>query len=88
MILLHLINRRGEVDSVSELRTKEGQHIELIMSSLNKSVAGRSMKQHQIDNKEALISYRRVSCRRYRKDNNNTLRNCRTNYFWGRTLGN
>ena len=41
-----------KVDNIKELRTREGECIELIMPALNKNIPGRDIKPHQIDNKE------------------------------------
>ena len=70
-----------EVDSIQDLRKREGQYISLIKPTLNKNIAGRSMKQYQIDNKDKLRIYRKNYYRKYRKDNYDTLKQYRQNYY-------
>ena len=49
------------------LRKREGEYIKTIKPTLNKNIAGRSMKQYQIDNKDKLRIYRNNYYRKYRK---------------------
>ena len=56
-----------EVDNIKELRKREGQYIKTIMPALNQNIAGRDIKQYQIDNKEELRTYRKIYYRTYRK---------------------
>ncbi len=48
-----------EINTLKELRTREGDYIKLIMPALNKNIPGRDIKQYQIDNKEQLRIYRK-----------------------------
>ena len=66
-----------EVDDIKDLRRKEGQYIKLIKPALNKNIAGRDIKQYQMDNKEELKIYRKLYYRKYRKDNYDILRKYR-----------
>ena len=70
-----------EVDGIKDLRRKEGEYIKLIKPALNKNIAGRSMKQYQIDNKDKLKIYRKNYYRKYRKDNYEHLKKYRQNYY-------
>ena len=56
-----------EINTLKELRTREGDYIKLIMPALNKIIPGRDIKQYQIDNKEQLRIYRKNYYRKYRK---------------------
>ena len=66
-----------EINTLKELRTREGGYIKLIMPVLNKNIPGRDIKQYQIDNKEQLRIYRKIYYRKYRKDNYNMLKKYR-----------
>jgi hypothetical protein len=70
-----------EVDDIKYLRKREGEYISLIKPTLNKNIAGRSMKQYQIDNKDKLRIYRKNYYRKYRKDNYEHLKKYRQNYY-------
>jgi hypothetical protein len=70
-----------EVDNIKDLRKREGEYIKLIQPTLNKNIAGRSMEQYQIDNKDKLRIYRKNYYRKYRKDNYEHLKKYRQNYY-------
>ena len=70
-----------EINTIKELRTREGDYIKLIMPALNKNIPGRDIKQYQIDNKEQLRIYRKIYYRKYRKDNYNMLKKYRQDYY-------
>ena len=76
-----LLIEEMEVDVVKDLRKREGEYIKTIKPTLNKNIAGRSMKQYQIDNKDKLRVYRKNYYRKYRKDNYNTLKQYRQEYY-------
>ena len=69
-----LLIEQIEVDDIKQLRQHEGQYIRLIESSLNSNIAGRTMKQYQIDNYEELQIYRRNYYRTYRTSNYQSLK--------------
>ena len=76
ILLIEEIN----VETMQELRKREGQYIKLIPGGLNKKIiAGRDMKQYQIDNYEALKVYRRNDYRKYRENNCQPLKFYRQN---------
>jgi hypothetical protein len=70
-----------EVDDIKVLRKREGEYIQTIRPTLNKNIAGRSMKKYQIDTKDTLRIYRRNYYRKYRKDNYEHLEKYRQNYY-------
>jgi hypothetical protein len=70
-----------EVDEIKDLRRREGEYIKTIKPTLNKNIAGRSMEQYQIDNKDKLRIYRKNYYRKYRKDNYEILKKYRQNYY-------
>lgn len=70
-----------EVDDIKDLRRREGEYIKLIKPTLNKNIAGRDIKQYQLDNKEELKNYRKLYYRKYRKDNYNRLNQYRKEYY-------
>ena len=75
-----------EVDAVKDLRRREGEYIKTVKPTLNKNIAGRSMKQYQIDNKDKLRIYRRNYYKQYRKDHYEHLKNYRQDYYKSRRL--
>ena len=75
-----------EVDSVKDLRRREGEYIKTVKPTLNKNIAGRSMEQYQIDNKDKLRIYRRNYYKQYRKDHYEHLKNYRWDYYKSRRL--
>ena len=52
-ILYILLIEQLKQNSVQELRTREGGYMKLIKPSLNKYIAGRSVREYQIDSYEA-----------------------------------
>ena len=63
-----------EVNSIQELRKREGSYMKFIKPNLNTNIAGRTMNEYQIDNYESLKNYPRTYYRKYRKDNYNELK--------------
>ena len=70
-----------EVDTIQDLRRREGEYIRPVKPTLNKNIAGRDTKQYQIDNKESLNIYRKLYYRKYRRDNYDTLKQYRKDYY-------
>ena len=80
-VFLYLIIEQLEVNTIQYARKREGEYMKLIMPSLNKNIAGRDARQHQIDNYEALKNYRRNYYRTYRQINYQSLKLYRQQYY-------
>ena len=75
-----------EVYCIQILRRVEGYLTKFIRPSLNSNIAGRTMREYQVDNYEQLKIYRRTYHRKYRIDNYNTLRQYRITYYKNRII--
>ena len=70
-----------EYENIKDLRKKEGIYIKIIKPELNKNIAGRSLKEYNEDNKEALKLYRKLYYRKYREKNKEYLKQYRKEYY-------
>ena len=77
-----LLLKQLEVDCIQVLRRVEGYFIKCIRPSLNSNIAGRTMREYQVDNYEQLKNVDRIIYyRKSRFDNYNTLRQYRITYY-------